>query len=88
MGEDDKTTKPRQFRVPDGAWAAYDAVCKRLGRTRAEDLNAHIRRTVKRHGTPEEIAMLAEAEAEVEARRTRKYSGLRSQRRGDGEAAT
>jgi len=79
MGEGDQTTKPRQFRVPDGAWDVYDAVCKRLGKTRAADLNAHIRRTIKRHGTPEEIARLAEAEAEVESRRARKYSGLRSQ---------
>ncbi|MWA07408.1 hypothetical protein F8568_045210 [Actinomadura sp. LD22] len=78
MGEADQT-KPRQFRVADGAWEAYAAVCERLGRTRAEDLNAHIRRTVKRHGTPDEIERLAEADAELEARRVRQISGLRSQ---------
>ncbi|MCP9947352.1 hypothetical protein [Actinomadura madurae] len=88
MGEDDQTTKPRQFRVPDGAWESYDAVCKRLGKTRAADLNAHIRRMIKRHGTPEEIARLGEADAEVEARRTRKYSGLRSQRSQQAEPGT
>lgn len=80
MGEDDQTTKPRQFRVADGLWETYDAVCKRLSKTRAEDLNAHMRRMVKRHGTPEEVARLAEVDAELEKRRLRKYSGLRSQR--------
>jgi hypothetical protein len=80
MGEDDQTTKPRQFRVPDGAWESYDAVCKRLGRTRAEDLNDHIRDTIKQHGTPDEIERLAQADAELEARRARQRSGLKSQK--------
>lgn len=87
MGEDDQTTKPRQFRVAEGAWQAYDAVCKRLGRTRAEDLNAHIRRMVRRHGTPEEIELLNQADAEVEARRARQRSGLRSQRDRSADGA-
>jgi hypothetical protein len=79
MGEDDLTTKPRQFRVADGLWETYDAVCKRQGKTRAEDLNAHMRRMVEEHGTPEEIARLDQVAAELDRRRTRKYSGLRSQ---------
>jgi hypothetical protein len=79
MGKDDQATKPRQFRVADGLWETYDAVCKRLGKTRAEDLNAHIRRMVKRHGKPDEVARLAEVDAELEQRRVRQYSGLRSQ---------
>lgn len=80
MGEDDLTTKPRQFRVADGLWETYDAICKRLGRTRAEDLNLHIRKTIEEHGTPEEIGRLAEVDAELERRRIRQKSGLRSQR--------
>lgn len=78
MTNEEPTTQPRQVRVATGIWTAYDAVCKRLGRTRAEDLNAHMRRMIKRHGTPEEIELLNAAEAELEERRTRKYSGLRS----------
>lgn len=81
MGEGDQTTKPRQFRVADGAWETYAEVCARLGKTRAEDLNDHIRRMIKRHGTPEEKSRLADAEAEVEQRRVRQISGLKSQRR-------
>lgn len=80
MTNDETTTQPRQVRVAGGIWTAYDAVCKRLGRTRAEDLNAHMRRMIRRHGTPEEIDLLNAAEAEVEERRARKYRGLRSQR--------
>lgn len=80
MGEDDATTKPRQFRVADGLWDTYEAVCKRLGRTRAEDLNAHIRSVITEHGTPSEIAVLAAVDAELERRRVRQRSGLRSQR--------
>lgn len=81
MGEDDQVTRARPIRIADGAWSAYASVCKRLGRTRADDINAHIRRMIKRHGTAEELALLAEADAEVERRRTRKYSGLRGRRR-------
>ncbi len=80
MGDEDQTTKPRQFRVADGLWEAYDAVCKRMGRTRAEDLNDHIRSTIKGHGTPQELERLAAAETELEKRRARQISGLRSQR--------
>jgi hypothetical protein len=80
MGEDDLTTKPRQFRVADGLWETYDAICKRLDTTRAEDLNAHIRRQIQEHGTPAEIARLADVDAELEQRRLRQKSGLRSQR--------
>jgi len=66
------TTKPRQFRVPEPLWAAYDNVCRRLGTTRAEDLNAHIQATVKKHGDRVDHQLLAEAEAEVAERRARK----------------
>lgn len=80
MGEDDLTTKPRQFRVADGLWETYDDICKRLGRTRAEDLNIHIRQVIKEHGTPEEIGRLDDVDAELERRKIRQKSGLRSQR--------
>ncbi|MEV6445974.1 hypothetical protein [Amycolatopsis sp. NPDC051716] len=66
------TTKPRQFRVPEPLWTAYDNVCQRLGVTRAEDLNAHIRSTVEEHGDDVDRALLAEAEAELAERRARK----------------
>lgn len=66
------TTKPRQVRVPDDAWTAYDKVCARLGRTRAEDINSHIAQQIRQHGTPAEIALLERAEAEVTERRARK----------------
>lgn len=66
------STKPRQVRVPDGLWAAYDVVCRKIGRTRAEDINDHIRRQVREHGGPAELALLEEADAEVAERRSRK----------------
>ncbi|MEU4802846.1 hypothetical protein [Actinosynnema sp. NPDC023587] len=65
------STKPRQVRVADGLWKAYDTVCKDLGRTRAEDINDHIRRQVRQHGGPEELTLLEQAEAEVAERRSR-----------------
>jgi hypothetical protein len=66
------TTQPRQIRIPTGAWTAYDAICKRLGTTRAEDINAHIRAVIEQHGTAEERAQLADADAELAERRARK----------------
>lgn len=65
------STKPRQVRVADGLWKAYDTVCRRLGRTRAEDINEHIRAQVRQHGGPDELALLEQAEAEVAERRSR-----------------
>jgi hypothetical protein len=52
-------------------WSAYDTVCKGLGRTRAEDINQHIREQVRRHGGPAELELLKQAEAEVAERRSR-----------------
>lgn len=70
-----ETTKPRQFRVADGHWEAYDRVCKAQGTTRAEDLNAHIRRQIQEHGDDEALRLLAEADAEVAERRARMHPG-------------
>ena len=53
-------------------WAAYGRVCARLGRDRTEDLLAHIRRQIKRHGDETDLADLAAAEAELRERRARK----------------
>lgn len=74
------TTKPRQVRVPDGMWTAYDSLCKRLGRTRADDINEHIRQQIEQHGTAEERQLLAEADRELSERRARK--GGRPPRQG------
>jgi hypothetical protein len=88
MSEDEQVTRSRPIRIAEGAWSAYASVCKRLGRTRADDINAHIRRMIKRHGTPEEIAQLAAADAEIEQRRARKYSGLRRGRQTDQQPSS
>lgn len=53
-------------------WAAYGRVCGRLGRDRTEDLLAHMRRQIKRHGDEQDLADLAAAEAELTERRARK----------------
>jgi hypothetical protein len=67
-----RTTQSRQVRVADGAWQAYDQVCRRLGRTRAADILQHIRHMIETHGTAEERALLAAADAEVAERRARR----------------
>ncbi len=66
------TTKPRQIRIADDAWTAYANVCKRLGRTRADDINDHIAKQVRQHGTAEDIELLERAETELAERRARK----------------
>lgn len=66
------TTQPRQIRVPTGAWTAYEHVCQRLGRTRAEDINLHIREMIQAHGTKEDRKLLAQADTELAERRARK----------------
>lgn len=66
------TTKSRQFRAPEPLWKAYENVCRRLGVTRAEDLNAHMRDMVTEHGDPLDRQLLAESEAEMAERRARK----------------
>jgi hypothetical protein len=53
-------------------WAAYGRVCGRLGKDRTEDLLAHIRRQIKRHGTNDDLADLAAAEEELRLRRARR----------------
>jgi hypothetical protein len=65
-------TPTTPIRVPRLMWAAYGRVCARLGRGRTEDLLAHMRRQIKRHGDDEDLADLADAEAELRERRARK----------------
>ena len=78
-------TKPRQVRVPEGLWAAYERVCARLKRTRAEDINEHIRRQIEAHGDDEDRAALAAADAELAERRARKGGRPRVNRTDDNE---
>jgi len=65
-------TPPQRFRAPNPMWQAYDNVCRRLGVTRTDDLIAHIREQITRHGTPEDLELLAEADRELAERRARK----------------
>ena len=60
------------IRVPRAMWQAYGRVCGRLGAERTEDLLAHIRRQITRHGDDADRAALAEADAELAERRARK----------------
>jgi len=53
-------------------WAAYGRVCSRLGRDRTEDLLAHMRRQIRRHGDEADLADLGAAEEELRERRSRK----------------
>jgi hypothetical protein len=65
-------TPTTPIRVPRLMWAAYGRVCARLGRDRTEDLLAHMRRQIKRHGDETDIGDLAAAEQELAERRARK----------------
>ena len=65
-------TPTTALRVPRLMWAAYGRVCARLGRDRTEDLLAHMRRQIRRHGDPADLADLAAAEDELRERRSRK----------------
>jgi hypothetical protein len=65
-------TPTTPIRVPRRMWAAYGRVCGRLGKDRTEDLLAHIRRQIKRHGTNDDLADLAAAEEELRLRRARR----------------
>jgi len=65
-------TPLQHFRAPDSMWKAFSAVCKRRGQTAAADLTAHMSRTIRRYGSDEEKGMLADAEAELRERRSRK----------------
>ncbi len=61
----------------------YGRVCARLSRDRTEDLLAHMRRQIRRHGDAEDLVDLEAAEEELRERRARK--GGRP-RRADGPA--
>lgn len=65
-------TRTRPIRVPDGLWTAYGLVCAALGTSRAEALNAHMRRQVTEHGAPEALEMLDQADTEMAERRSRR----------------
>ncbi|MEZ7125136.1 hypothetical protein ACBR40_07350 [Nonomuraea sp. AD125B] len=60
-------------------WDAYKQVTARLGTDRSARLLDHIRADIREHGTPDEIADLEAAEAELAERRARK--GGRPRRR-------
>lgn len=73
QGDDGRHTPIRKVRVPDDLWDAYGSVCKRVfGRERSEDLLDHMTTTVREHGSDDERAKLARAEAEISERRARK----------------
>jgi hypothetical protein len=79
--EEPKDVTPLQhFRAPEAMWKAFSAVCRRRGHTAAADLTAHMGRTIRRYGTDVEKALLADAEAELRERRSRK--GGRPRREG------
>ena len=67
-----RQTPTTNIRVPRRMWAAYGRVCARLSRDRTEDLLAHMRRQIKRHGDEADLADLAAAEEELRERRSRK----------------
>ena len=65
-------TPTTPIRVPRSMWAAYGRVCKRLETDRTEDLLAHIRAQIERHGDDSDRADLAAADAELAERRARR----------------
>ena len=65
-------TPTTPIRVPRRMWAAYGRVCAQLDRDRTEDLLAHMRRQIKRHGDEQDQADLAAADTELAERRSRK----------------
>lgn len=77
---DQRTTPPTPIRVPRAMWEAYGNVCKRLDTNRTEDLLAHMRRQINRHGEEADLDLLAEAEAELAERRSRKGGRPRKER--------
>jgi hypothetical protein len=76
-------TPTTPIRVPRSMWAAYGRVTARLGRDRTEDLLAHMRRQIKRHGDEADLADLAAADDEMRERRARK-GGRPRKPDGDG----
>lgn len=72
----DEHTPIQRFRAPTPLWEAYKSTVKRVhDRSRTEDLIAHMRRTIQRHGTAEEKQLLTEADAEIAERLARKHAG-------------
>lgn len=69
------TTQPRQVRVAQGHWDAYNRVCKAAGITRAQDINDHIRTRILASEDPEAIRLLEQADKEVATRRARMHPG-------------
>lgn len=67
-------TPIQRFRMPLDAWAAFGAVCKRRGVTRARRLFDLMWGDARRHGTEDERATFAEADRELKQRRSRKRS--------------
>lgn len=65
-------TPTTPIRVPRRMWAAFGRVCARLGRDRTEDLLAHMREQIERHGDEQDLADLEAAEEELRERRSRK----------------
>ncbi|MEU3287848.1 hypothetical protein [Streptomyces longwoodensis] len=51
---------------------AYGRVCERLGTDRTNDVLEHMRARVLEHGTEEDRADLAQADAELAERRSRR----------------
>ena len=78
-------TPTTPIRVPRMMWAAYGRVCARLGRDRTEDLLGHMRERISEHGDEQDLADLADAEAELLERRSRKGGRPRGSGGGAGE---
>lgn len=51
------------IRAPRDLVKAFDRVCEQRDTARSADLLDHMRRTVKRHGDEEALALLAKADA-------------------------
>jgi hypothetical protein len=72
MTGDERHTRTRPIRVPDGIWDAYGRVCQRLGVSRTEDQLARMRERIREHGDEQDLADLDAAERELAERRSRK----------------
>ncbi|MEE2040107.1 hypothetical protein Q8791_23090 [Nocardiopsis sp. CT-R113] len=74
MATDENPNQPRQFREHFDVWEAFDPIAKRVTGintkgARAAYLNQLIRDAFAEHGTPEERAIVARADAEMEERK-------------------
>ena len=72
MTDQPSRTPTRPIRVPLTLWTAYGRVCESLGTERTPDLLDHMRARILEHGTDQDRADLAEAEHELQQRRSRK----------------